>query len=104
MWHIILAYICDNVILGKVLEIKSEKKTTKKRASVFKCKLIPILENIFLAGQLRLMQTWAPPPEKKPLLQLGIKMLCLPKSMVSLLIGCMTLFLKKLLITIFNLG
>jgi hypothetical protein len=41
----------------------------KRRASVFKCKLIPILENIFLIGQLGLMQTCldrrAPPLEQK---------------------------------------
>ncbi len=36
---------------------------------MFKCKLTPILENIFLAGQLGLMQTYldrrAPTPEQK---------------------------------------
>jgi hypothetical protein len=41
----------------------------KRRASVFKCKLIPILESIFLAGQLGLMQTYldrrTPPLEQK---------------------------------------
>jgi len=38
---------------------------------VFKCKLTPILKNIFLTGQLVLMQTCldrkAPPPEQKTL-------------------------------------
>jgi len=62
---------------------------------VFKCKLTPILESIFLVGQLGLMQTYldrrAPHAKQKippsTPFQPRIKMLCPPQFMLSFLIG-----------------